>query len=377
MMLGELMDALYGIPRAHPVARRSFYAHSPQWGEVRVGRVRLCPPPAIAGRDENQRLFKRFARSYVKERSGGLCHADQQPDEQYEQADPVSYRLLGRRDDRPPDPAIFLRRRAEGRLHPLQPVRAAAARRQGVRGRRVRPLPPGQAQRAAGWQERVRHHPGRSAIRRRPAEIRRYLFRGGGQHAAAGPPLLGRSGGAVFRRLDVLVAARGAGVGRRLDVDRQEQGKSLRRIRHRRSLRRRRRRRRSQGRAARDRRVSEKSRAIQPARRPHAERHSAGRAARHRQDAAGEGGRRRGQGAVLLDLRLRVRRDVRRRRRRPRPRSVRAGTIESAGHHLHRRIGRTRPRPRLRGVRRRTTRKSRRSISCWSKWTASMRAAAW
>ena len=68
---------------------------------------------------------------------------------------------------------------------------------------------------------------------------------------------------------------------------------------------------------------------LRPARRPHAERHSAGRPARHRQDAAGQGGRRRGQGAVLLDLRLRVRRNVRRRRRRARARSVRAGATKA------------------------------------------------
>jgi cell division protease FtsH len=40
-----------------------------------------------------------------------------------------------------------------------------------------------------------------------------------------------------------------------------------------------------------------------------------GRLPRHRQDAAGQGHRRRGQGAVLLDFRFRLRRDVRRRRR--------------------------------------------------------------
>ena len=45
----------------------------------------------------------------------------------------------------------------------------------------------------------------------------------------------------------------------------------------------------------------------------------------HRQDAAGARDRRRGQGAVLHDLRLRLRRDVRRRRRLARARHVRAG----------------------------------------------------
>ena len=52
---------------------------------------------------------------------------------------------------------------------------------------------------------------------------------------------------------------------------------------------------------------------------------------------AGQGHRRRGQGAVLLDLRFRLRRDVRRRRRQPRTRHVRAGQEASAVHHLHRR----------------------------------------
>ena len=46
------------------------------------------------------------------------------------------------------------------------------------------------------------------------------------------------------------------------------------------------------------------------------------------QDAAGARGRRRGQRAVLLDQRFRLRRDVRRRRRVARPRPVRAGQEE-------------------------------------------------
>ena len=68
----------------------------------------------------------------------------------------------------------------------------------------------------------------------------------------------------------------------------------------------------------------------------------AGRPARHRQDAAGAGRRRRGGRAVLLDQRLRVRRDVRRRRRGARARPVRAGQAEGALHHLHRRARRPR-----------------------------------
>ena len=76
------------------------------------------------------------------------------------------------------------------------------------------------------------------------------------------------------------------------------------------------------------------------------------RPARHRQDAAGARGRRRGRGAVLLDLRLRLRRDVRRRRRLPGPRPVRAGQGERPGDHLRRRDRRRRPAPRRRHGRR-------------------------
>ena len=76
------------------------------------------------------------------------------------------------------------------------------------------------------------------------------------------------------------------------------------------------------------------------------------RAARHRQDAAGPGGGRRGRRAVLLDLRVRLRRDVRRRRRQPGPRPVRTGQGERAGHHLRGRDRRRRPAPRRRHGRR-------------------------
>ncbi len=76
------------------------------------------------------------------------------------------------------------------------------------------------------------------------------------------------------------------------------------------------------------------------------------RPARHRQDAARPRGRRRGRRAVLLDLRLRLRRDVRRRRRVPRPRPVRAGQGERPGDRLHRRDRRRRPPPRRRHGRR-------------------------
>ncbi len=62
---------------------------------------------------------------------------------------------------------------------------------------------------------------------------------------------------------------------------------------------------------------------------------------------AGEAGR-----ALLLDLRLGLRRDVRRRRRQPRPRPLRAGETELALHHLHGRDRRRRPPPRRRHGRR-------------------------
>ena len=76
------------------------------------------------------------------------------------------------------------------------------------------------------------------------------------------------------------------------------------------------------------------------------------RPARHRQDAARPRGRRRGRRAVLLDLRLRLRRDVRRRRRLPGARPVRAGQGQRAGDHLRGRDRRGRPAPRRRSRRR-------------------------
>ena len=76
------------------------------------------------------------------------------------------------------------------------------------------------------------------------------------------------------------------------------------------------------------------------------------RPARHRQDPARPRGRRRGRRAVLLDLRLGLRRDVRRRRREPGPRPVRAGQGERPGDRLHRRDRRRRPAPRRRHGRR-------------------------
>ena len=60
------------------------------------------------------------------------------------------------------------------------------------------------------------------------------------------------------------------------------------------------------------------------------------RAAGHRQDAARPRGRRRGRGAVLLDLGLGLRRDVRRCRCLPGARPVRTGQGERPGDHLRR-----------------------------------------
>ena len=76
------------------------------------------------------------------------------------------------------------------------------------------------------------------------------------------------------------------------------------------------------------------------------------RPAGHRQDAARARRRGRGRRAVLLDLRLGLRRDVRRRRRLPRARPLRAGQAELALHHLHGRDRRRRAPPRRRHGRR-------------------------
>ena len=67
--------------------------------------------------------------------------------------------------------------------------------------------------------------------------------------------------------------------------------------------------------AARDQGVPREPQEVPGARRPDPEGRAALRPAGHRQDAAGPRRRRRGRRAVLLDLRLRLRRDVRRRRR--------------------------------------------------------------
>ena len=76
------------------------------------------------------------------------------------------------------------------------------------------------------------------------------------------------------------------------------------------------------------------------------------RAARHGQDPAGPGRGGRGRRAVLLDLGLGLRRDVRRCRRQPGARPVPAGQAVGAGDHLRRRDRRRRPPPRRRARRR-------------------------
>ncbi len=115
----------------------------------------------------------------------------------------------------------------------------------------------------------------------------------------------------------------------------------------------RRRRRRRGGRgAARDQGVPREPEEVPGARRADSDRRAAVRAAGHRQDAARARRRRRGRRAVLLDLGLGLRRDVRRRRRLARARPVRAGQAEQPVHHLHGRDRRRRAPPRRRPGRR-------------------------
>ena len=104
--------------------------------------------------------------------------------------------------------------------------------------------------------------------------------------------------------------------------------------------------------AARDQGVPREPEEVPGARRPHPQGRAALRASGHRQDAARPRRRRRGGRAVLLDLRLGLRRDVRRRRRLARARPVRAGQAELALHHLHGRDRRRGPPPRRRPRRR-------------------------
>ena len=104
--------------------------------------------------------------------------------------------------------------------------------------------------------------------------------------------------------------------------------------------------------AARDQGVPREPEEVPGARRADPEGRAALRAARHRQDAARARRRRRGGRAVLLDLRLGLRRDVRRRRRLARARPLRAGEAGEPLHHLHGRDRRRRPPSRRRPRRR-------------------------
>ena len=132
-----------------------------------------------------------------------------------------------------------------------------------------------------------------------------------------------------------------------------------------------RRRRGGQGGAARGRRLPARPRALPRSRREGAEGHPAPRAAGHRQDAAGQGRRARVGRHLLRPVGGLVRRDVRRRRRRPDPPPVQIRAQEGARDRVHRRARRGRRPPRLRRLAASATR---RSTSCWSRWTASRRA---
>ena len=132
--------------------------------------------------------------------------------------------------------------------------------------------------------------------------------------------------------------------------------------------------RRGQVRAHRGRRLPQEPRPLPAPRRAHPARRAALRAPRHRQDAARARGGGGGQRAVLLDLRVGVRRGDRRHRRLARARPLQAGQGVPARDHLHRRDGRDRPL----ALRRRdarsaaaTTSASRRSTRSSPRWTAS------
>ena len=160
---------------------------------------------------------------------------------------------------------------------------------------------------------------------------------------------------AADRLLDLLHAP-GAERRQQGAVVRQEQGEAVVVRAEEGDVPRRRRRGRSEERAAGDHRVPEGTAEIPEARRPHSQGRAADGPAGNRQDPAGARRRRRSERAVLLDQRLRLRRDVRRRRRVARARPVRAGQEERALHHLHRRDRRGRP-----SSRRRPRRRSRRA----------------
>ena len=156
---------------------------------------------------------------------------------------------------------------------------------------------------------------------------------------------------AAGRRVDLLHAP-DAGRGARGHGLRQVQGQAADRAQGPQDLRGRRRRGRGQGRAAGGRRLPEGPGQVPAPGRQDSQGRPAGRPSRHRQDPAGPRRRGRGGRALLLDLGLGLRRDVRRRRRQPRARHVRTGQEERALHHLHRRDRRRRSSPRRRPGRR-------------------------
>ncbi len=174
---------------------------------------------------------------------------------------------------------------------------------------------------------------------RRPAEVRRQ----GRQQAGRGAIVpvadlhLLVPDAVADRRLDLLHApdARRR-QGRRVFV-RQEQGTDAGRGEQHRHVRRRGRLRRGQGGSRRTGRIPARPVQVPEAGRPHSARRADGRVPGHGQDAARQSHRGRGQGPVLLDLRVGLRRDVRRRGRGARARHVRAGEEERAVHRVHRR----------------------------------------
>ena len=207
-------------------------------------------------------------------------------------------------------------------------------------------------------QEALRHlQPRRHLDGRRPGQVRRQgrgQARGGAELPRADLRLLVPDA-AADRRVDLLHAPDAGRRARRRVLASARAGAHARRVEQHGHLRRRRRLRRGQGRSRRAGRVPARPVEVPEARRPHSARRADGRQAGHRQDAARPGDRRRGEGAVLLDLGLRLRRDVRRRRRRARARHVRAGEEERALHRVHRRDRRGRP-PARRGPGRRQRR---------------------
>ena len=168
-------------------------------------------------------------------------------------------------------------------------------------------------------QERPFHHraAGRPGSRRAAEQEGRQDHRQAARGRRAVDP--GRAGqlvpdAAADRRVDLLHAPDAVGRRPRHGL-RQVQGQAADRAPGPRHLRGRGRRRRGQGRSAGDRRVPARPAEVPAARRHASRAAAAGRPAGHRQDAARARRRRRGQRAVLHDLGLRLRRDVRRRRR--------------------------------------------------------------